>query len=240
MKIRDLGHIWLVMPVYNEEESIVTVVEEWSSALQKLNLNYTFLALNDGSKDQTLDRLKDCEQKLPNIKIVDKPNTGHGQTCVQGYRLAIESNADWVFQIDSDGQCDPQYFTQIVRYMPEYKAVFGYRKKREDGFSRFLISRVVSLFAFAATGVWLKDANVPYRMIHRSVMEKALSHIPSDFFLANILLSVLVKKQTRIKWVDIIFRDRIGGSPSIKTFSIMKHGAHLYRQLRQVVKNAKL
>lgn len=224
------------MPVYNEEEAVPGVIKEWSDALQKSGIDYIFLILNDGSKDNTLAILKDCQAKLPNIEIIDKQNSGHGQTCIMGYRKALENGAEWIFQLDSDGQCDPVYFKDVLGQIKSHQAVFGYRKKREDGFSRFLISRVVSLFAFGATGVWLKDANVPYRLMHRSLLEKALPLVPDDFYLANILVSVLVRKQTKIKWVDIIFRDRTGGSPSIKTFSIMKHGSKLYKQLKTAVK----
>jgi hypothetical protein len=46
-----------------------------------------------------------------------------------------------------------------------------------------------------------------------------------------------VQKNTPIKWVDIHFRDRAGGSPSVKTFSFAKHGMKLYKQLKAAVKN---
>lgn len=237
MKNNTIGMIWIIMPVYNEEEAAPGVIKEWSQQLEALDIDYTFCALNDGSKDSTLAQLKQCQATYPNIKIVDKKNTGHGQTCVTGYEMALENGAEWIFQIDSDGQCDPQYFPDLLKQIPEHKAVFGYRRKRDDGMQRFLISRVVSFFTLAATGVWVKDANVPYRLIHRDIMAKAVPLIPKDFHLANIFLSVLVRKQTPIQWVDIRFRDRTGGSPSVKTFSFFKHGTKLFKQLRKAVKN---
>lgn len=240
MENTNIKNLWFVMPVYNEEEAVPGVIKEWCEKLKELKVDFTFCVLNDGSTDSTLEQLHKCKETYPNLYIVDKKNSGHGQTCIQGYRTAVEKGADWVFQIDSDGQCDPIYFPQILENMSTYKAVFGYRKKREDGFSRFLISRIVSIFVFGATGVWLTDANVPYRMMHRSVLEKALPNIPGDFYLSNILTSVLIRKQTKIKWVNIVFRDRMGGSPSIKTVSIMRHGSKLFRQLRRTVKAVEL
>ena len=231
------GNIWIVMPVYNEEEAVPEVIREWSEQLQQSAVNYTFCALNDGSKDSTLAQLQKCQSLYPNIKIIDKENTGHGQSCITGYEAALQNGAEWIFQIDSDGQCDPKFFPQLLEQIPEHKAVFGFRKKRDDGFQRFLISRVVSLFTFGATGVWVKDANVPYRLIHKDIMAKAISLIPKDFHLANIFLSVLVRKQTPIKWVNIHFRDRAGGSPSVKTFSFFKHGTKLFKQLKRAVKS---
>ena len=50
------------------------------------------------------------EQLGPRLEILDRENRGHGQSCLQGYRIARERGVPWVFQIDSDGQCDPRFF----------------------------------------------------------------------------------------------------------------------------------
>lgn len=225
------------MPVYNEEEAITSVCEEWLKALNATHLNYTFCILNDGSKDGTLKILRQYEAKNPQIKIVDKANSGHGQTCVLGYKMALENGADWILQIDSDGQCDPQFLPAVLALSDENKAVYGYRKTRDDGFKRSMISRFVTLFTFAATGQWVDDANAPYRLIHRTVMEKIAYKVPPDFHLANIYVSVLSNKLSKIKWVNIHFRERSGGAPSVKTFSFIKHGFKLFHQLRAAGKN---
>ena len=225
------------MPVYNEEEAITSVVEEWEAALAATKLNYTLCILNDGSKDGTLKILRQFEQKYPRIKIVDKANSGHGQSCILGYKMALDNGADWILQIDSDGQCDPQYLPSVIEMAKNNKAVYGFRKTRDDGFKRYVISRFVTLFTYAATGQWVKDANVPYRMIHKSVMENITGKVPQDFHLANIYVSVLSNKMSPIKWVDIHFRDRSGGSPSVKTFSFVKHGFKLFKQLKDASRN---
>ena len=229
----NINNLWVVMPVYNEEEAITSVCEDWNKALADTKLNYTLCILNDGSKDGTLKILREFESKFPRIKIVDKPNSGHGQSCVLGYQMALENGADWILQIDSDGQCDPQYLPAVIEMAKkDFKAVYGFRKTRDDGMRRYLISRFVTLFTFAATGQWVKDANVPYRLIHESVMKQIAYKVPKDFHLANIYVSVLSNKIAKIKWVDIHFRDRSGGSPSVKTFSFIKHGFKLFHQLK--------
>lgn len=231
------GAVWIIMPVYNEEEAVPGVIKEWSEALATMGIDYTFLMLNDGSKDATLQKLQESQARYPNIQVMDKANSGHGQSCITGYEIALQNGAEWIFQIDSDGQCDPRFFKDVWAQSVQHKAIFGFRRTRDDGFQRFLISRIVSLFTYVATGVWVKDANVPYRLVHRDIMQQVLPHIPRDFHLANIFVSVLVQKNTPIKWVDIHFRDRAGGSPSVKTFSFAKHGMKLYKQLKAAVKN---
>ena len=127
----------------------------------------------------------------------------------------------------------PKILSSINRCCRKGKVVYGFRKTRDDGTKRYLISRVVSLFAYLATGVWVKDANVPYRLMHRSTLENYVNKIPDDFHLANILLSVIQQKFFGIKWVTIHFLNRAGGTPSVKAYSFAKHGIKLFRQLSQ-------
>lgn len=227
-----MNNLWVVMPVYNEEEAVSGVIEEWQKCLSENLDNYTLCVINDGSKDNTIKILREFEQKYPQIHVIDKPNSGHGQTCIMGYDYAMEKGADWVFQIDSDGQCDPQYFPKFLELSKDHRVIFGYRQSRDDGFKRSVISRFVTMFTYGATGVWVRDANVPYRLIHRTVLEKITGKVPESFHLANILVSVLAQKQEKIKWVNIHFRDRIGGTPSVKTVSFVKHGVKLFKQLK--------
>ncbi|MCB9046023.1 MAG: glycosyltransferase family 2 protein [Chitinophagales bacterium] len=226
-------NLWVVMPVYNEEEAVSAVIEEWQKCLSENVEQFTFCIINDGSKDGTLGILRKYEARYKEIKIIDKPNSGHGQTCIYGYQLALDNGAEWIFQIDSDGQCDPVYFPEMLSAAENNKAVYGYRKTRDDGLKRSLISRFVTLFTFFATGQWVRDANVPYRLIHRSVLEQITGKIPESFHLANILVSVLTKKLAGIKWINIHFRDRAGGTASVKTISFVKHGFTLFRQLKE-------
>ncbi len=226
------------MPVYNEEEAIDFVVNEWITALEKSKINYTLTLLNDGSKDSTLLKINELSNKFDKIKIVNKENSGHGQTCVLGYQMAIENGADWVFQIDSDGQCDPQYFEKLLPHTGKYQSIYGVRKTRDDGMQRTFVSYFVTLFTFVATGKWVRDPNVPYRLIHTDVLSKFAYKVPKDFHLANIFVSVCCARISKIKWIPIHFRDRMGGTASVKTFSFVKHGFKLFRQLKAAMKEA--
>lgn len=221
------------MPVYNEEEAIEYVVNEWVSALSSMHLPYTLCILNDGSKDQTLHKINALAAKHPSIHIIDKANSGHGQTCIFGYKYALAKGADWIFQIDSDGQCDPQYFNAFIPLTEQHSCIYGVRTRRDDGLQRTLVSHFVSIFTFVATGVWLRDPNVPYRLIRADVMQRFVDEVPGDFHLANIYVSVRSNKASTICWVPIHFRDRMGGSASVKTFSFIKHGFKLFRQLKE-------
>jgi len=225
------GKLWVVMPAYNEEASVSHVVKEWLPALRRSYPNFVFLALNDGSKDSTQAILNSIAAREQELRVVDKPNSGHGQTCVLGYRMALKERAEWILQIDSDAQCDPVYLDRFFAQAAKETIVYGFRKSRDDGWKRLFISRFVTVFTFAATGIWVKDCNVPYRLMHKSCLENIVDLVPSDFHLANVLVAVLQQKYFEISWVPIHFRNRIG-TASVKSYSFVKHGIQLYRQLR--------
>ncbi len=230
-------NLWVVMPVYNEQEALPQVVADWLPELRKQCENVTLLLINDGSKDNTAQILDRLKEENDEIKVIHKTNSGHGQSCVYGYKEALKNGAEWVFQIDSDGQCSPAYFQKVIEQTSQNKVVYGYRKSRDDGFQRFMVSRIVSVFVMLATGVWVADANVPYRFMHRSALENILPKLPTNFYLTNILISTLQQKQVGIKWVDIHFLDRQGGTPSVSNSVFAKHGITLFKQLRNYFKS---
>ena len=227
-----IGKLWVVMPAYNEEGCVRHVVEEWLQTLKQNYPDFIFLALNGGLRDSTFAILNSIAVEEKNFRVINKLNSGHGQTCLQGYRIALKEAAEWVLQIDSDGQCDPIYFETFLNKASGGKIIYGWRKSRDDGSGRLWISRVVTLAVFVATGVWVKDSNVPYRLMHRATLEKVVGLVPDDFYLVNILVAVLQEKYFGISWVPIHFRNRMGGTASVKTYSFVRHGLKLFRQLR--------
>lgn len=225
--------LYVVMPVYNEEASIGAVVEEWSGALASAGATFRFLILNDGSKDGTADALTRLSAANPAVEVVHKPNSGHGQTCIQGYREAVARGARWVFQIDSDGQCDPRYFAAAWEKRGGHDAVFGKRVDRDDGVARKMISWLCRIATHVATGVDVRDPNVPYRLMRGDVLAVAVQGFPTSFNLANILVAVLLQKGLgeRMGFVEIGFRDRTGGEPSVKWMKFATEGWRLYSAL---------
>jgi hypothetical protein len=83
-----------------------------------------------------------------------------------------------------------------------------------------------------STGVWVKDGNVPYRLMHRTTLENIVGLVPRNFHLANILFAVLQEKYLGFPGLPIHFRNRMGETASVKTLWFVKHGVKLFRQLR--------
>ena len=79
----------VVVPVYNEQDSIQPVIEEWFEALNKLGIKHKFLILNDGSNDNTREVLDRITTKFGSVEVINKENSDHGCTCILGYNEAI-------------------------------------------------------------------------------------------------------------------------------------------------------
>jgi glycosyltransferase involved in cell wall biosynthesis len=226
------------MPVFNEQASVRKVVQEWIAEIENWTENFLFLAIDDGSTDDTRVILERLRAKHGNrLEILSRENRGHGQSCLQGYRIAAERNAAFVMQIDSDGQCDPQYFFKLWRIREHYDVIYGVRARRDDGIKRVVASRVLQLVVFAVTGAWCADGNVPYRLMNTRAIEPFLDRIPSDFFLANVGLAAVLRKQPGMRHgaVPIHFRERYGGEPSVPLSKFGGRASQLIRQLRGVL-----
>lgn len=228
--------LMVVLPVFNEENSIEQVIREWFAILDSCVGDFVLLAIDDGSRDGTSGILSRLGTELGSrMEMIIRPNRGHGQTCLQGYRIAAERDIPYILQIDSDGQCDPRFFPRFWEIRGQYEVIYGHRS-REDGYKRVLASYVLKMLLKLGFGLGCVDANVPYRLMRTSHCSRHFYRIPSNFFLANVAMSALLAKDSTIRHgvVPIRFRPRIGGEPSVPFWKFAEKGVELYRQLRRL------
>lgn len=226
--------IMIVMPAYNEEANISSVVDQWYPVVEKLSadgIKASLVIADDGSKDNTWPMMQQLASTRSNFKPMTKPNSGHGATVLHLYRHAIENGATYIFQTDSDGQTDPDEFWQFWDNRQDYDLQVGHRSSREDGLSRVFVTKVLKGVVWFTFHVGVTDANTPFRLMRTESIRPILDIIPRDFFLANVALSAIaVKRHLRTRWLPITFRPRQGGVNSINLKRIFKIG-------RQAVKD---
>ncbi len=205
----------IVIPVFNEEKNIKKLIKDWRSAVRKnYKKKYKFIIVNDGSTDKTHQILKSINKK--NIVYILQKNSGHGNACLKGYKLALKKNFEIIMQIDSDNQCDPIYFEKFLNLIKDNDAVFGNRVSREDGFLRIIFSRILSILIYLKTMILIKDPNVPYRAIKSKVLKSIIYKIPKKIDLKNCYLSYLLEKNYKVEWIKINFRKRYYGETKYK------------------------
>ena len=225
----------LIIPAYNEEECIVPVLEEWTQAIRRQNIPTLFIIVNDSSTDHTLERIKSYidHERRDDILVIHQPNQGHGQSCLNGYRKALELKIPRLFQIDSDGQCDPAFFPLIWAARDQACAIYGKRRQRDDGPSRIFISWVLRQFLRVAMHTRLSDSNVPFRLYQSKYLEEALTKIPRTFHLANIALALLLEPMGFVE-IPIYFRERQGGRSSVRWMGFAQRALQLHQNLNEL------
>ena len=221
----------VVMPVYNEQEAIGSVLEKWSKALDALGIDYVIRPYNDGSKDNSLAVMRDVAMHLPRVEVRDKKNGGHGHTILTGYRDAAADGFDWVFQIDSDDEMGPEKFDELWAQRGEYDFLVGIRDGRVQQLPRKIISFVSRLCVrlFYGKSVW--DVNTPYRLMRVSVFKDFYSAIPLTTFAPNVILSGLAARhKLRCYEIRVPQHDRTTGEVSIKKWKLLKAAAKSFYQ----------
>ena len=212
----------LVIPVYNEEEIIEFVIDDWIINLQKLNINFHINAYDDGSTDQSYKKLLELAKKNPELVPISKQNSGHGPTILSGYNEAVD-NAEWIFQIDSDNEMKAKYFHNLWKNRNNYDFLLGLRDNRSQPTTRKLVSFISRLVVSLFYGSKVEDVNSPYRLMRTSKFKYLFSILPEDTFAPNLVVSGFVsKKKLNVFQYSIPHQNRETGKVSIKRWKLFK------------------
>jgi glycosyltransferase involved in cell wall biosynthesis len=209
--------LYAVVPAYNEADNIEALIAEWAPVIAATGQQSRLVIIDDGSTDTTLTQLEQLHDTYGDLLVaLTKPNSGHGATLLHGYAYALDQGADWVFQTDSDRQTVAEEFPAFWKARDEADAIVGWRRGRQDGFSRVVVTKVLRVVVRLAFGVKALDVNCPFRLVRADALEAALAQIPPRHNLANVLLTVrLIQQKRRVRWLPVTFRPRQGGVNSI-------------------------
>lgn len=210
----------IIVPVYNEDEVIKSVLMNWVSFLKDLNIDFEIIVYNDGSKDNTLEKVNQVASKNKEVIAIDKKNSGHGPTIIQGYR---DSLSKWVFQMDSDDEIKVNEFEKFWSARKNYDFIVGKRSNRRSPLSRKIITYVSRLTVFLLYGNKVFDVNCPFRLYRREKFQSTFNKIPIDTFAPNIILSGIASKMDmNVKEIEVEFFPRETGEVSIQKFKLLK------------------
>ncbi|RGQ48167.1 glycosyltransferase family 2 protein [Roseburia inulinivorans] len=233
-----MDKLYIIIPAYNEEANIEMVAREWHEVVAGISQDSRLVIINDGSKDQTYEKLCALQEELPQLLPVTKENGGHGATVLYGYFYALEYGADYIFQTDSDGQTLASEFQGFWEQRDEKKILIGYRNHREDGISRIFVTKVLKIVLFFIFGIRVTDANTPYRLMPKELLQKYIVKVPENFNLSNVMLTVLfLRGKENVQFIPITFRPRQGGVNSINLKKITKIGIQAVKDFRTIKKN---
>ncbi len=161
----------VVVPIYNEEESIPTLHQRLTEELQKLDLSYEIIAIDDGSKDRSFALLEQLAATDPYLRVVRfRRNFGQTAAFSAGFDRA---RGEVIITIDADLQNDPADIGRLLAKMTEgYDVVSGWREKRQDPYwNRRLPSQIANALISWSTGVALHDYGCSLKAYRTDVVQ---------------------------------------------------------------------
>lgn len=190
----------LVMPCYNECDQIERIIGDWVQTMQENAISYELVIVNDGSLDGTGRVLDKLRREMRQIRVIHQLNNGHGKAVRRGYEL---SRGTWVLQIDSNGCFDPTDFQLLWEKREEADLLLGQRTHRLDSFFRRTLIKILSRFIRSTHHVEIQDPDVSFRLFRRSAVMQYLRLIPKSVQSVNLAMTVILKKETPERVIDI-------------------------------------
>jgi len=164
--------ISVIVPLYNEEESIPKLFEWIESVMKKHKYTYEVIFVDDGSNDKSWKVIEALQQQSTNVRgIKFRHNYGKSPALFCGFH---EANGDVVITMDADLQDSPDEIPELFSMIKEgnYDLVSGWKKKRYDSkFSKNLPSKLYNATARKVTGLKLHDMNCGLKAYRNEVVK---------------------------------------------------------------------
>ena len=163
--------ISVVVPLYNEEESLPELVAWIDRVAQENKLNYEIIMVDDGSSDDSWSVVEQLKEHYPAIKgIRFARNYGKSAALYCGFD---EAEGEVVFTMDADLQDSPDEIPEMRRMILEdgYDLVSGWKKKRYDPAGKRLPSKFFNFTARIVSGIKLHDFNCGLKAYRRRVIK---------------------------------------------------------------------
>lgn len=206
--------ILIIVPAYNEEESIQNVLK----SLHAASMPYDIIVINDGSTDATSQLAKE----IKNTIVIDLPtNIGIGGAVQTGFKYAYRNNYDIVVQFDGDGQHEAKEIIKIVTpiIINNTNCVIGSRfLDTTEGFQSTFIRRVgIKVFEYINSiliNQKITDNTSGFRAYNRDAIKLFAYDYPMDYPEPEAVI-MLGKNNYSIEEISVLMHERTGGESSI-------------------------
>ena len=196
----------IVIPVYNEEENIYALEDKLRQYLQHAAIPTAVLFVNDGSKDNSLQRIREITARNDAFFYLDLKQNG-------GLSAALKAGidhvcSDYVGYMDADMQTDPEDFNLLLEDIDDYEIVTGIRANRKDSFFKKLQSKIANSYRRMMTGDGVSDTGCPLKVMHTD----AAKRIPLFNGMHRFLPALILLQNGRVKQVPVRHYPRKAGT----------------------------
>lgn len=162
--------ISIVVPTYNEEESIRPLVLEIKKVCRNISCDFEVIFVDDGSTDKTLKNIKEIARSDPKFKYISfRKNYGKSAALQIGFK---NITGDVVITMDSDLQDDPNEIPNLLQKLEEgFDLVSGWKKKRYDPFIKRISSKFFNFITRLLSSIKIHDFNCGLKAYRREVLK---------------------------------------------------------------------
>ncbi|MBN1551574.1 glycosyltransferase family 2 protein [bacterium] len=163
--------ISIIIPFYNEEDNVINVYNALKTVLEKEQYAYEIIAVDDGSRDDTWNRLKSLAESDETLRAFRlRRNFGQTPALAAGFDKA---RGQKIITMDGDGQNDPEDIPLLIKKLDEgYDLVSGWRKDRKDPFvSRRLPSILANKLIKRVTRVPINDLGCSLKIYRKEIID---------------------------------------------------------------------
>lgn len=161
----------VVIPLYNEEESLPELFGWIQHVLEKTSLSYEVIFVDDGSRDNSWEVIRQMAGKNPRVRgIRFRRNYGKSAALNEGFKAV---KGDVVITLDADLQDSPEEIPELYMMIKEqgYDLVSGWKKKRRDPLSKTIPSRFFNGVTKSVTGIKLHDFNCGLKAYRKEAIQ---------------------------------------------------------------------
>lgn len=184
----------IFLPTFNEEKNIEKTLRDILSFVENSQRisNYELLVINDGSTDATKSMVEKISQENPRIKLISHTtNQGYGAAVRTGIR---NSQHEYIFFTDADGQFNISNLNNFFAYIPEYEAVIGYRENRKDTLQRKIKASVWGILVRIFFKLKVHDIDCAFKLVKREVFKNMHMNSNGNMISAELLIQMYAQR----------------------------------------------
>ncbi len=177
----------IVVPVYNEEESLPLLWPEMREVLDPTGLGYEVIFVDDGSQDRSAEIIREFRARDPRVRLITlKTNAGETAATDAGFKAV---RGRYVVVMDADLQNDPHDIPAMLARLAEWDAVTGWRVNRAAGDSwiRRLSSRIANRVRNALSQETIQDSGCTFRAFRRECLRDLVLYRGLHRFIPTLL-----------------------------------------------------
>ena len=196
--------ISIVIPFYNEEGNVIPVLSGISAILDRKQVDYEIIAVDNNSIDLTGDLIKELSSEHPRIRSLVVKRQGYGNAVKGGLAVA---RGKWIGWSDGDSQIKPSDVYRVIEQTMDQNAIFckAERRVRLDGMKRVVLMHLYYLFTSLLLRKRIFDVNGKPKFIRRSLYAKIKTRIQRVVYRCGIPVSCITVRREHHRCPDIVF-----------------------------------